>query len=171
MSTHTITARGPDTASGLALDLPPRLLDEEFGAGRIVRFEEIDFPRVLTHEPTRRFLREAGLPEETPWFRLDMDAPLATLEEYAVHELRLATAVHEALPPGAARLIRLGEAVDGTSLTIDGVTGTVLSWQGPGTAAQPLNADVSSLAFLLWLAHRRETGCLDPAGAPVALGI
>ncbi|POX49426.1 hypothetical protein C3489_24860 [Streptomyces sp. Ru71] len=165
MSTHTITARGPDTTSGLALDLPPRLLDEEFGAGRIVRFEEIDFPRTLTHEPTRRFLREVGLPEETPWFRLDLDVPLATLEEYAVHELRSPLP----LPPGASRLVRLGEAAEGTSLTLDGTTGAVLSWPGPGTAPQPLKADVSGLAFLLWLAHHRSARALGDMGEPVAL--
>jgi hypothetical protein len=165
MSTRTITARGPDTASGLALDLPPRLLDEEFGPGRIVRFEDLDFPRALTHEPTRRFLREVGLPEETPWFRLDMDVPLATLGEYAVHELRS----HAPLPHGAARLIRLGEAVDGTSLALDGTTGTVLSWPGPGAAPQPLNADVSGLAFLLWLAHHRNARALGDTGEPMAL--
>lgn len=167
MTTHTIaTARDPGhTRSGLALDLPPRLLDEEFGPGRIVRFEEIDFPRALTHTPTRRFLREVGLPEETPWFHLDMDVPLATLQEYATHELRLTTP----LPPDAARLIRLGEAVDGTTLTLDGTTGTVLTWPGPEALPQPLNADVSGLAFLLWLAHHRSARALGDVGAPVAL--
>src|SRR5690606_18181761 len=55
-------AAGPDTVSGLALDLPPRLLHEAFGRGRLVRFEEVDFPATLTHAPPRRLLRDAGLP-------------------------------------------------------------------------------------------------------------
>ncbi|MDX6361829.1 MAG: hypothetical protein QOC85_832, partial [Streptomyces sp.] len=41
---------GPGT--GLRLDLPPRLLEEEFGSGEIMRFEEVDFPASLTHEPS-----------------------------------------------------------------------------------------------------------------------
>ena len=55
---------GPGRESGLALDLPPRLLDQEFGHGQVVRFEDVDFPATLTHEPTRRFLAETGLPED-----------------------------------------------------------------------------------------------------------
>ncbi len=73
---------GPGTTSGLALDLPVRLLDDEFGAGDIVRFEDVDFPRALSHAPTRRFLREVGLPEEAVWFHLETDIPLQTLAGY-----------------------------------------------------------------------------------------
>lgn len=73
---------GRGGASGLSLDLPHRLLDQEFGPGKVARFEDVDFPATLTHEPTRRFLREVGLPEDAHVFSLDTDVPLATLAEY-----------------------------------------------------------------------------------------
>src|SRR5690606_1916356 len=97
---------GPGTASGPALDLALRLLDDEFGRGGVVRFEEVDFPATLTHEPTRRFLRETGLPEDGFLFSLDTDQPLRTLTEYAADDCG-------GFPPGllpahADRLIRVG---------------------------------------------------------------
>jgi hypothetical protein len=75
-------ARIAGPGDGLALALPPRLLDEEFGAGEIMRFEEVDFPSTLTHEPTRRFLKDVGLPEDGFMFQLDTEVALPTLPEY-----------------------------------------------------------------------------------------
>ncbi|MFJ4617786.1 SUKH-4 family immunity protein [Streptomyces sp. NPDC088812] len=148
---------GPGTRSDLALDLPPRLLDEEFGARAVVRFEDVDFPAALTHEPTRRFLREVGLPEECVWFTLDTDAPLPTLTEHRADD------PDAALPVGAARLIRLGYLAEDTSLVVDGATGAVLSWSEPDATLRPLNADVSTLAFTLWLIHRERALDADHA--------
>ena len=138
-------------ASGLALDLPLRLLDREFGQGTVVRFEEVDFPATLTHEPTRRFLREVGLPEDGYLFSLDTDAPLQTLAEYYAEEGWAAE-----LPARADHLIRLGHLVDDNSLVIDGETGAVLNWSEPEARLFPLNTDVSTLAFTLWLLHREQ---------------
>jgi hypothetical protein len=137
--------------SGLALDLPARLLDEEFGRRAVVRFEEVDFPSALGHEPTRRFLREVGLPEGGFLFTLDTDAPLATLDEYDVE----CDAPAE-LPLAAASLIRLGDLAEDGSLVLDGVTGAVLHWSEREGRLYPLNTDVSTLAFTLWLLHRER---------------
>ncbi|WP_432133292.1 SUKH-4 family immunity protein [Streptomyces sp. bgisy154] len=142
---------GPGTRSELALDLPPRLLDEEFGARAVVRFEDVDFPAALTHEPTRRFLREAGLPEECVWFFLDTDAPLPTMAEHVADDPAAA------LPPRADSLIRLGYLLEDTSLVVDGATGAVLAWSEAEAVLRPLNADVSTLAFTLWLIHRERS--------------
>ncbi|MET8949686.1 SUKH-4 family immunity protein [Streptomyces sp. NPDC004393] len=139
---------------GLRLDLPPRLLDEEFGSAAIMRFEDIDFPRTLTHEPTRRFLSETGLPEHGYWYELDMDVPLQTLAEYCAEESGIPA---DRLPEGADHLIRLGRLLEDTSLVVDGATGELLCWSEPGTALRPLNADVSTLAFTVWLVHREKT--------------
>ncbi|MGP3735555.1 SUKH-4 family immunity protein [Streptomyces sp. GDS52] len=145
---------GPGTASGLALDLPVRLLDQEFGRGGVVRFEEVDFPATLTHEPTRRFLRETGLPEDGFLFQLDTDLPLRTLTEYyADGEGEFPPA---RLPAHADRLIRLGHLTDDHSLVVDGATGAVLNWSGPDSVLYPLNTDISTLAFTLWLLHREH---------------
>ncbi|WP_336621092.1 SUKH-4 family immunity protein [Streptomyces sp. DH24] len=146
-------AAGTGAESGLALDLPAGLLDREFGRGRVVHFEDVDFPAALTHEPTRRFLRETGLPEEAFPFTLDTDAPLPTLEEYAEDDAAYFRPVR--LPVGAERLIRLGGlAEEGSSLVLDGTTGTLLRWTEPEGALHPLSTDVSTLAFTLWLLHR-----------------
>ncbi|WP_431995240.1 SUKH-4 family immunity protein [Streptomyces griseoflavus] len=151
---------GPGTASGLALDLPLRLLDEEFGRGGVVRFEEVDFPSTLTHEPTRRFLRETGLPEDGFLFSLDTDLPLRTLAEYYADGCR--GELPAALPPARTeRLIRLGHLVEDHSLVVDGTTGAVLSWNEGEETLRPLNTDISTLAFTLWLLHRERS--LDEA--------
>ncbi|MEV5435830.1 SUKH-4 family immunity protein [Streptomyces sp. NPDC052682] len=146
---------GPGTRSGLALDLPPRLLDQEFGHGRVARFEDVDFPATLTHEPTRRFLRETGLPEDGFLFHLDPDEPLRTLAEYYEDE-RPGEFPADRLPHRAAHLIRLGHLVEDNSLVVDGATGAVLHWSEPDAALYPLNTDISTLAFTLWLLHREH---------------
>jgi hypothetical protein len=142
---------GRGGASGLSLDLPHRLLDQEFGPGKVARFEDVDFPATLTHEPTRRFLREVGLPEDAYVFSLDTDVPLATLAEYQAD-----TDGPAELPAGAHRLIRLGHLVEDNSLVVDGATGAVLNWSEPEATLSPLNTDVSTLAFTLWLLHRER---------------
>ncbi|MER6413682.1 SUKH-4 family immunity protein [Streptomyces humidus] len=149
-------AAGPCTASGLALDLPARLLDEEFGSGEVVRFDAVDFPRALTHVPTRRFLRERGLPESAVRFSLETDMPLQTLAEYRA-EGRGGALTGQWFPAGADRLIRLGSLSADTGLVLDGATGAVLVWSEPDGGLRPLNADISTLAFTFWLI-RRESG-------------
>ncbi|MFF9023085.1 SUKH-4 family immunity protein [Streptomyces eurythermus] len=145
---------GPGTASGLALDVPARVLDQEFGHGRVTRFEEVDFPPTLTHEPTRRFLRETGLPESGVLFQADTDVPLPTLREYFTEE-RPDRPVTD-LPAHCDHLIRLGHLRDETSLVVDGRTGTVLTFSEPDATLHPLNTDVSTLAFTLWLIHHER---------------
>ncbi|MFF9173690.1 SUKH-4 family immunity protein [Streptomyces sp. NPDC014793] len=147
---------GPGTTSGLTLDVPARLLEQEFGHGRVARFEEVDFPATLTHEPTRRFLRETGLPEEAVVFHADTDVPLPTLTEYFTTE-RCDDYPLDALPAHAGHLIRLGHLVEDHSLVVDGRTGAVLTFSEPEATLHPLNTDVSTLAFTLWLLHHERT--------------
>lgn len=149
---------GPGTTSGLTLDIPARLLDQEFGQGTVARFEDVDFPATLTHEPTRRFLRETGLPEDAFLFHLDTDVPLPTLTEFYEDEPA------EQLPPRADHLIRLGYLIEDNSLAVDGTTGEILTWSEPEATLSPLNTDVSTLAFTLWLLHRERSLDADLAG-------
>ncbi|MEU6402102.1 SUKH-4 family immunity protein [Streptomyces sp. NPDC046985] len=144
--------------AGLALDLPARTLENEFGAGRVARFEDVDFPAALAHEPTRRFLRETGLPEDRALFQLDTDVPLPTLAEYYAEEDadRPGDCASRELPARADRLIRLGCLVEDGALVVDGTTGEVWHWSEADTALDPLNKDVSTLAFTLWLLHREK---------------
>ncbi|MFE5404631.1 SUKH-4 family immunity protein [Streptomyces sp. NPDC056580] len=147
---------GPGTTSGLTLDVPARLLEQEFGHGRVARFEEVDFPGTLTHEPTRRFLRETGLPEEAVVFHADTDVPLPTLTEYFTAE-RCDDYPLDVLPAHAGHLIRLGHLIEDNSLVVDGRTGAVLAFSEPEATLHPLNTDVSTLAFTLWLLHHERT--------------
>ncbi|MGW4290228.1 SUKH-4 family immunity protein [Streptomyces sp. NPDC004673] len=126
-------------SAGLALEMPGRLLDQEFGHGRVARFEETDFPPTLTHEPTRRFLRETGLPEEA----VDTELLLPTLTEYYADDSE------------PAHLIRLGSLTPDTTLVLDGRTGAILTHAE--STLHPLNTDVSTLAFTLWLLHHERT--------------
>ncbi|MEH0555752.1 SUKH-4 family immunity protein [Streptomyces sp. B21-101] len=166
---------GPVTTSGLALDLPVRLLDEEFGSAGVVRFEDVDLPAALAHAPTRRFLRATGLPEEAVPFSLETDLPLRTLAEHHTEhhaddraydwaydgaddraDDRGGAGGGNRLPAHADRLIRLGSLAEDTSLVLDGATGAVLSWSAPGLTLRPLNADISTFAFSLWLLRRER---------------
>ncbi|MGW2296259.1 SUKH-4 family immunity protein [Streptomyces violaceorubidus] len=134
---------------GTSRDLPSRFLDREFGRHRVTRFEDIDFPRTLTHEPTRRFLRDTGLPEDAHPFRLDADdLPLPTLAEYGEEH------PGHPVPAGAERLVRLGRLADGAHVVVDGTTGAVQTWRTPDGTLHPLVADVSALALTLWALRR-----------------
>ena len=53
-------------------------------------------------------------------------------------------------------MIRLGHLVEDNSLVVDGETGAVLNWSEPEATLYPLNTDVSTLAFTLWLLHRER---------------
>ncbi|MFJ6069689.1 SUKH-4 family immunity protein [Streptomyces sp. NPDC093065] len=144
-----LLAVGHGPVPGASHDLPPRFLDREFGRHGVTRFEDIDFPRTLTHEPTRRFLRETGLPEDAHPFRLDTDdLPLPTLSEYCEDHPE-----HPA-PPGADHLARLGRLADGAHVVVDGTTGAVLTWRVPAGTLHPLVADISALALTLWALRR-----------------
>ncbi|MGW5566572.1 SUKH-4 family immunity protein [Streptomyces tendae] len=134
---------------GASRDLPPRFLDREFGRHRVTRFEDLDFPRTLTHEPTRRFLHDTGLPQDAHPFRLDADdLPLPTLAEYCEEH------PGHPIPADAEHLVRLGRLADGAHVVVDGTTGTVLTWRTPDGTLHPLVADVSALALTLWALRR-----------------
>ncbi|MEU3901518.1 SUKH-4 family immunity protein [Streptomyces sp. NPDC045251] len=141
-----LVSAGRRTASGLALDLSYRLLTGEFGRDRVARYEDIDFPPTLTHEPTRRFLSETGLPENAFPLAADDDGiPLPTLAEHYGDG---------AQGEAAAQLVRLGGLPDGSDVVVDGPTGTVLTWHPSDTSLRPLTPDVSTLVFTLWLLRR-----------------
>ncbi len=53
-------------------------------------------------------------------------------------------------------MIRLGYLLEDTSLVLDGSTGAVLCWSEPDATLRPLNADISTLAFTVWLVHREK---------------
>ncbi|TXS57401.1 SUKH-4 family immunity protein [Streptomyces sp. t39] len=138
---------------GLRLALPQGLLDEEFGADDIARPTLSALPPVLTHEPTRRFLTEVGLPRTETMFGLWGDEDLLrTLAESEAGR----SGDDGATPVDADRLVTLGSLVHDMEVVVDGGTG-LLSWREYGSdTTTPLNADVSTLAFTLWLYSREQ---------------
>lgn len=142
---------------GLRLALPPGLLDEEFGAADIRRFAPSALPAALTHEPTRRFLTEVGLPRTELMFGLwgDEDV-LRTLAESEAARHDGDGDEDRPIPPDADGLVTLGSLVHDMEVVIDGGTG-LLSWREYGGATTtPVNADVSTLAFTLWMYSREQ---------------
>ncbi|CAL9475461.1 SUKH-4 family immunity protein [Streptomyces sp. enrichment culture] len=164
MSCLILTA-GHRTAPAPFQDLPPRFLDRDFAPADITRFEDIDFPATLLHDPTRRFLRETGLPEDAHPFHRDQDPddlPLPTLAEYCEELPGRPT------PPARAdHLIRLGRLSDGAHAVVDGTRGTILAWNARQGTLHPLMSDVSALALTLW-ALRRMTRLEAGAGSAPA---
>ncbi|MFJ3927605.1 SUKH-4 family immunity protein [Streptomyces sp. NPDC090022] len=132
---------------GLLLDLPAGLLEEAFGADEVVRLDGSELPDGLRHEPTRRFLTEVGLPEDALMFGLDGPEDLFTAlaEEDGVAGVGV----------DPARLFSLGSLVDDIAVYVDGGTGEIYAWYYAEERLRPLNADISTLAFTLWL-HDRE---------------
>ncbi|WP_434590251.1 SUKH-4 family immunity protein [Streptomyces sp. A5-4] len=164
-------ARIAGPGDGLLLQLPDGLLDEEFGAktgtepgagpgagpeadpavGEVARFTDADLPAALTHESTRRFLRDVGLPVDGGMFTLDEDRPARTLAEVYAHQ------DEDLLPERADRLVCLGYLVEDIDLVVDGSTGLILGRHAEDAGLRPVNADVSTLAFTLWLLRRARS--------------
>lgn len=149
---------GPE--HGLRLELPKRLLDEEFGADGIVRLAPSELPAALTHEPTRRFLTDVGLPRDAQMFGMyaeDALLPLPVNRERSKRDPDLQHLWHgtDKLPPDAEHLLLLGGLMHDFDVLVDGRTGEVHYAEYDADRVVPVNADVSTLAFTLWL-HSRE---------------
>ncbi|MEU2060846.1 SUKH-4 family immunity protein [Streptomyces sp. NPDC013455] len=144
----------------LALDLPEGLLDEAFGTDNLVRLTDDQLPPALTHAPTRRFLTEVGLPGDGYMFYGPEPAPLPTLPQEWAESQSNPRHAHlwngsRRLPPDAEHLVVLGGLVHDFGLLIDGRTGALFHTEFGADRVVPVNADVSTLAFTLWL-HQRE---------------
>lgn len=145
---------------GLRLDLPARVLENAFRTRGLVRVAPRNLPAELTHEPTRRFLSEVGLPADARLFSAGgVGEPLRTVAEHREELLRdpgLAH-LHDDIrrippPPGADHLFVIGGMGDyDLKALLDGRTGAI--YHAPCTCQEPtpLNADVSTLAFTLWM--------------------
>ncbi|MGW6145572.1 SUKH-4 family immunity protein, partial [Streptomyces sp. NPDC055140] len=139
---------------GLRLDLPTRLLDEEFGPEAIIRIDPSALPAALVHEPTRQFLAEVGLPRvELGVFGMWRDQNLLlTLTDAATSRDEDSCKT----PAGADNLICLGSLSHDFEIVIDGSTG-LLSYHLYGDdTTTPVNADISTLAFTIWMYSREQ---------------
>jgi hypothetical protein len=120
-----------------------------FGADRMARFDEAWLPPALTHERTRSFLTEHGLPrrfQNLLELREDLDQGLRTVAELYPGTGRLTQ-------PGQEGLLVLGH-FDTGDLCLDGADGTVY-WLPPHSAVPVLLAGgVAQLAAILALLER-----------------
>ncbi|SNS29781.1 SUKH-4 immunity protein [Actinomadura meyerae] len=160
-----VAAPGED----LALALPDGLMAEAFGEDGHCLYDDADLPGTLTHEPTRRFLREHGLADVNYCM---LDKPAQTLAEY----LRSQRGDYpdfvadyfrdhvlddgETLPGAIGDLVRLGWFADEIDLILDGATGAVHGWFVAEGGPHPINTDISTVAFAQWLV--RQVQLLDP---------
>ncbi|MEU5025856.1 SUKH-4 family immunity protein [Streptomyces milbemycinicus] len=144
---------------GLLLDLPEGLLEGEFTPEGVARFDEAELPAVLVHEPTRRFLTRTGLPKDGPMFLLDTEVPLLPTLAWCREDSERGEQLY-AFPEDMAvapdRLLRLGYLVDDAYVVIDADTGALHAWYVSDAALCPLNADISTLAFTVWMMRREE---------------
>ncbi|MGV9757758.1 SUKH-4 family immunity protein [Streptomyces tricolor] len=145
---------------GLALELPEGLLDGVFGAANMVRLTDGQLPPALVHAPTRRFLTDVGLPSDGFMFYGPEPEPLPTLPQVwaeSQSDPRHAHLWHgdERLPPDAEHLVVLGGLVHDFSVLVDGRTGALFYAETGAGHVVPVNTDLSTLAFTLWL-HQRE---------------
>jgi hypothetical protein len=145
---------------GLRLELPKGLLDEEFGADDMVRVDPSELPAALTHEPTRRFLTDVGLPRDAQMFCMEPEDLLVPLPDDRERSKQNPAHQHlwngsDTLPPDAEHLLVLGGLMHDFTVLVDGRTGEVHYAEYDADRVVPVNADVSTLAFTVWL-HNRE---------------
>ncbi|MFE6887805.1 SUKH-4 family immunity protein [Streptomyces sp. NPDC057694] len=145
---------------GLLLDLPARVLADVFGPDGLRRFAPGELPSALVHEPTRRFLTEVGLPKEAPSFSAAgaPDTPLRTLAEDHAESARDPELRHlyediDDRPPvaDADQWLYLGNTPQDVDVVLDGRTGAVHHAPYTYDRLTPMNADVSTLSFALWM--------------------
>lgn len=147
---------------GLRLDLPKELMEDEFGPGAIVRLAPADLPAALRHAPTRRFLAEVGLPKDGLMFCLDSpDTLLETLtadRERSRNDPRLQHLYDgtDRLPADSDHLLVLGGLMHDFTVVLDGRTGEVHYLEYDADTVTPVNADISTLAFTIWMHSREE---------------
>ncbi|MFD9499891.1 SUKH-4 family immunity protein [Streptomyces sp. NPDC060035] len=145
---------------GLRLDLPTGLLDEEFGPEEMVRVEPSALPVALVHAPTRRFLTEVGFPTAELMFCLWRDESLLrTLAEVTI------TTDDDSgrMPADADNLVCLGSLIHDLEVVIDGRTGFLSYHHYGDDTTTPVNADISTLAFTMWM-YSRERRLNDEHG-------
>ncbi|MFI5806894.1 SUKH-4 family immunity protein [Streptomyces sp. NPDC051561] len=124
---------------GLAFDLSSGFLEDEFGPQEIQRYEDEALPALLTHEPTRRFLRTHGIVRDA--------GPLVPRQDpvpWADEGRGLDS------PPRAGRMVDFGHIIEDTDLLIEGDTGRLHGWHSDSVLRQ-VNSDVSALAFTSWV--------------------
>ncbi|WP_327392204.1 SUKH-4 family immunity protein [Streptomyces sp. NBC_01186] len=147
---------------GLRLELPKELLEEEFGPEGLVRADPSRIPDALEHGPTRRFLAEAGLPGECGLFwPCEPEDLLLTVSEDRERSRRDPRLRHlydgtDQLPADAGHLLVLGGLANDLTVVLDGRTGEVRHMTYDGDTTTQLNADISTLAFTLWLYSREQ---------------
>ena len=145
-------------------------LEAEFGPDELMTFPDVvvaDIP----HTPSARFLRDVGIPARpNPWFDLVDGTPeQARRLGDCYDDLRERWTN---LPEGAESWLLLG-MVPYDDIALDVTTGTVECLPGDESEIYPLNKDLNSFAYFLYLLEKErpnydfesEQDSLDPEGA------
>ncbi|MFI7008477.1 SUKH-4 family immunity protein [Streptomyces sp. NPDC050145] len=145
---------------GLRMDLAADVLTNIFGAEGVQRFTPEELPEALTHEPTRRFLTEVGLPMVDPlvWPCGSEGDPLLSAVDSrraAEQDPRLRHLYEDGertpLVADADRYVVLARTAQDLDVLVDGRTGEIHHAPYPLDELTPMNADVSTLVFALWM--------------------
>ncbi|MEU1486337.1 SUKH-4 family immunity protein [Streptomyces sp. NPDC005752] len=146
---------------GLLLDLPADFVEEEFGPDEVVRLDPADLPAALEHEPTRRFLSEVGLPKDGLMFWLDAREDILRPMTVVSAERQADPALRDLgitgkLPEDADRFLVIGGLMHDFDTVVDGRTGLVHYALIDDDTPTPVNGDVSTLAFTVWMHSRQQ---------------
>ncbi|WUD75178.1 SUKH-4 family immunity protein [Streptomyces sp. NBC_00510] len=129
------------------------LLESVFPPGELVTLDDPAMS-LITHEPSREFLRDIGLPlQESGVFVLDPDFPTHMT---TIHDWHLG----DDAPPGAAGFLYLAQ-LHYDHVVLDGASGRVWALPEAEPEVFPLHEDLHSLAYFLCAAER-ERPAYDP---------
>ncbi|WP_234344897.1 MULTISPECIES: SUKH-4 family immunity protein [Streptomyces] len=124
------------------------MLENQFSAGEVVTLAEEELGGI-GHEPSRRFLREVGLPvRANPWFDLIDRCDPKLKKAGACYEDLRARWVN--LPGNAADWVLIG-MIPYDDIALDVATGAVLCLPQDEDEVYPLNKDLCSFAHFLCL--------------------
>ncbi|MFI7615553.1 SUKH-4 family immunity protein [Nonomuraea terrae] len=139
-----------------------------YGPAGVVRHDELH--PAITHEPTRRFLTEIGLPgkgvHETGFTGDDRRFAVPMSEWWAESAAELLAC--EGLPGDLGALFML-DFLDSWSLFLDGSTGLVYEVHESLESARVAHRDVESYTYFVYVIHReRRLWCDGPDAHPDA---
>ncbi|GLW65251.1 hypothetical protein Arub01_34950 [Actinomadura rubrobrunea] len=128
-----------------------------FGEDGVWRQAEAELPDGLSHEETRRFLAEVGLPKSLKRGYLSLDESALTGEFETLSELYESVGEEEGWtwerPPNADRWYVLGGFFGG-EVAVDGETGKVWFVPDWDEAPTPLHSGVDALAYYMYVLER-----------------
>jgi hypothetical protein len=141
--------------------MPERLTREQllsvFGEKAVTAVSPVDLPEGVTHEFTRDFLSEVGVPMATSAEFISFDGHVPT-GPMPLRDSPLHTEIGRELPLGSANFYYLGDAYGAVFVTIalDGTTGKIYAISEAEQDPYLMNSDIESLVFFMYTLDRNK---------------